>query len=519
MKKGIFFAAMLMCVLTLGGSQSAISGIYRYSEKAYITFIGNVFTGFWDAGSTMSGTFSVSGSRLTLTITGGTKAGNSWVWTIIDANTIRDQDGDRWYRESEASAADRAATDKLVIWSFTDELGIIIKGVPYSRNFDAYFTETHPGVEIEYSQTPADLFQAKLDPVLASGQGVPDIISLERSFVRKYVESGLLLDITDIYEANKSRLFTYPAEVGTYNGRVYAMSWQACPGAMFYRRSLAKKYLGTDDPQVVQTYFKSFNRLLDTAELLKDKSKGACVVVSSLRDLANAFLSARRDPWVVNGRLVIDPAMEQYLDIGKVLHDNRWEGRFRQWSEGWFAGMRGELRDESGKPVEVFSYFLPTWGLHYVLKTNAPNTSGDWAMIQGPSAYCWGGTWIGAYKGARNAAAVKEFIRYATTDEAFLEAWAKETGDVVSNTKVVNKIKDSYREPYLGGQNHYAEFAEITKKVNGKLIQAGDEVIEAIFDENASAYWNGEKTKQQALLDFKAQTETYVLPSLKKTLP
>jgi ABC-type glycerol-3-phosphate transport system substrate-binding protein len=388
------------------------------------------------------------------------------------------------------------AGGKLVIWSFTDELKNMTENPTWG------FKATHPKIDVEYSQTPSDQFQAKIDPVLASGQGAPDIIALESAFVRKYVESGLLLDVTDIYEAKKSDLLAYPAEVGTYQGKVYGLSWQAAPGALFYRRSLAKKYLGTDDPKQVQSYFNSFPKFLETAQDLKKKSNGACVVVSSLGDLRNSFLSARSKSWIVNGKVEVDPAMEQYIDIGKTLHDNRLEGRVGQWSEGWMAGMRGELKDEAGKPVEVFSYFLPTWGLHYVLKTNAPGTSGDWAMIQGPSSYRWGGTWVGAYKNTKNPAAAKEFIRYVATDESFLEAWAKDTGDLVNNLKVVNKIKDTYSEPYLGGQNHYAEFAEMAKNVNARLLQGSDEAIEAMYDEAASSYWNGEKTKQQAIKDF-----------------
>jgi len=394
------------------------------------------------------------------------------------------------------------ASGKLVIWSFTDE----IESITNNRTWG--FKATHPKIDVEYSQTPSDMFQAKIDPRLASGQGTPDIIALESSFVRKYVESGLLMDITDIYEANKGNLLAYPVDIGTYNGRVYAMSWQACPGAVFYRRSLARKYLGTDDPKTVQSYFADFDKFIETAKLLKDKSNGSCVAVSSLGDLRHAFLSARKDPWIVNGRLVIDPAMEQYMDTCKTLHDNRWEGRVGQWSEGWFAGMKGELRDENGRPVEVFSYFLPTWGLHYVLKTNAPSTAGDWAMIQGPSPYHWGGTWIGAYKGTKNAAAVKEFIRYVTTDDSFLESWAKETGDMVTNINVINKIKDRYSEPFLGGQNQYADFAETAKIVNGRLFQVSDEPIEAMFDETVYAYVNGEKTRAKALAEFRTQVNS-----------
>jgi len=392
--------------------------------------------------------------------------------------------------------AAKAASGKLVIWSFTDELKTMV---------DKYYVPSHPGVEVEYSLTPTDQFPNKLDPVLASGQGAPDVFALEAAFVRKYVESGLLLDLTDIADAARSKSLAYPIEVGTYNGKVYGMSWQACPGAMFYRRSLAKKYLGTDDPAEVQKYVANLDKFVETAGILKDKSKGKCVIVSSTGDLNNVFLGARKNPWVVNGKLNIDPAMVQYMEMSKLLKDKGYEGRVGQWSEGWFAGMKGSLKDEKGNDIEVFSYMLPTWGLHYVLKTNAPETSGDWAMTAGTAPYRWGGTWVGAYKGTKNAVAAKDFIKYVSTDDGFLEAWAKDTGDVVSNVSVMNKIKDTYAEPFLGGQNHYAAFVEMAKTVDGKLTQGTDQAIEGLFGEAAVAFVNGEKTRDQAIEEFKSQ--------------
>jgi ABC-type glycerol-3-phosphate transport system substrate-binding protein len=353
--------------------------------------------------------------------------------------------------------------------------------------------------------TPTDQFQHKLDPVLSSGRGAPDVFALEDSFVRKYVESGHLLDLTDIYNANKNKLLAYPVEIGTYNGRVYALSWQACPGAMFYRRSMAKKYLGSDDPAVVQAYFSNPGKFLETAKLLKEMSGGKCVVTASYSELLAPFLGARTQPWVVNGKLVIDPIIEEFMDICKSLRDNKLYGGVGQWSEGWFVGMTDKLRDGYGKPAEVFSYFLPTWGLHYVLKTNAHDTPGDWAMIPGPVPYYWGGTWICAWKNTPNPNAAKEFIRYLTTDNNFLVKWAKDTGDFVTNTEVVGKIKNNYSEPFLGGQNYYAAFAEIAKNINGRLKQKTDVVIEDPFMEEVYAYIEGEKTKEQALRDFRLQ--------------
>ena len=66
---------------------------------------------------------------------------------------------------------------KLVIWSFTDELQTMV---------EKYYKPDHPGVEVEYSLTPTDQFPNKLDPVIANGNGAPDVFALEDAFVRKY---------------------------------------------------------------------------------------------------------------------------------------------------------------------------------------------------------------------------------------------------------------------------------------------------------------------------------------------
>ena len=384
---------------------------------------------------------------------------------------------------------------KLVVWSFTDELQTMV---------EKYFQVDFPDVQVEYSLTPTDQFPNKLDPVLASGNGAPDVFALEDAFVRKYIEQGdkLLLDITDEYNAIKGKMISYPADTGSYNGRVYGVSWQACPGAMFYRRSLAKKYIGTDDPATVQAAVANWDKFLETGRKMRDASNGKCVILSTTGDLFKPFQGARKAPWVVGGKLNVDPAMVEYMKMCKLMKDEGLEGRVGQWSEGWFAGMKGELKNESGEAVEVFSYLLPTWGLHYVLKPNAGDTAGDWAMCAGPAPYRWGGTWVAAYKGTKVPNLAKKFLMYVGTDDSFLERWAKDTGDMVSNNNVINKIKDTYAEPFLAGQNHYAEFAAMANSVDGKLTQGTDQAIEGFFGEATGAYINGERSLEDAVADF-----------------
>ena len=391
---------------------------------------------------------------------------------------------------------------KLAVWSFTDEIGGFLDAEGYG------YKATHPNVEIEYTFTPTDQFPSKLDPVLASGNGAPDVFGLEDAFVRKYVESGLLLELDDLYAQVKDKMADYPMKVGSYNGHVYGMSWQVAPGALFYRRSYAKKYWGTDDPVEVQKKVADLDTFMASARQLLKDSNGKCKIVSTSGDLFMPYKGARKKPWVVDDKLYIDPAMEDYMEMAKVFYDEELDGRTSQWAEGWYAGMNDTLKDEKGNDLEVMCYFLPTWGLHYVLKTDAAKTAGDWAMCAGPAPYRWGGTWIAAYKGTKQPEAAKEMIRYLATDDSFLEAMAKASGDCVGNYNVQNKIKDSFSEPYLGGQNHYAQFCEMAKTVDGSLTQGTDQQIESLWSESVTAYAMGEKTKEEALSAFKDQVAT-----------
>lgn len=384
----------------------------------------------------------------------------------------------------------------VVVWSFTDEVEGLINN---------YFAKANPDFKFTYSFTPTDQFENRLDPVLASGRGAPDVFALEAAFVRKYVESGLLLDLTDIYERNRHKLLSYPVEIGSYNGRVYGMSWQAAPGAFFYRRSIARKYFGTDDPAVIQERVKDFPTFLQTAEFLRAQSDGQAVILASRGDLFNVFIDGRSQPWVVNGRLTIDPVMIEYMDMSKSFHENGYDAKVGQWGDGWFRAMRDEEQDANGRTYEAFGYFLPTWGLHYVLKTNAEGTAGDWAMTAGPAAYRWGGTWLGAWKDTKRPDEVKQMIEWLTTNDDFLEQYAKDSGDVISNTNVLDKIAPNFSEPFLNGQNHYAAFAAMARNVDGRLLQGTDQTINGIFGEAVTAYVMGEMTRDEAIADFRAQ--------------
>ncbi len=392
---------------------------------------------------------------------------------------------------------------KLLVWDTIPcaEFETFLDAIGYS------YKATHQTVEVESKMIKEEYFSSKFDEVLKTGSEIPDVFDLRDAFVRKYVESGLLLPLDDLYEEVKDKMADYPMKIGSYNGHVYAMSWNVCPGAMFYRRSYAKKYWGTDDPVEVQKKVKDFDTLMATARELNRISNGKCKMLSTYEDMFNPYKGTRKKPWIVDGRLYIDPAMEDYMEMAKTFYNEGFDGCTSLRSEGWYAGMKDTLKDEKGNALEVMCYFLPCdnelyndgypWEIHNL----DGNLADDWAMCAGPASWRSGGNWLAAYKGTKNPEAAKEMIRYLTTDDRFLESLARDEGVIVGNLNVQNKVNET--EPSRGGQNYYAMFCELSKSVDGSLTQGTDKQIEALFTESVTAYVTGKKTKQGALDYFK----------------
>ena len=419
--------------------------------------------------------------------------------------------------EEPASEEAMAEKETLNVWSFTNEINTM--AVAYEC--------VNPNVDVQYTMIPMTNgeYQTKLLSSLGTADA-PDVIALEASFVKEYVESDFLADLGDLLPVAEE-LQTYPAVVGvgTNDGITKAFSYQATPGAVFYRRSLAKEYFGTDDPVEIQALLSDMDKFTEAAAIIKEKSDGQTFIVGSSSEFQNPFFANRAQPWIVDDTLVVDPMVEEYVAISKLFRDEGYEAQAGQWSEGWFAGMNGTLADAEGNPLQIFSYFLPTWGLPYVLAPNATiedgsaDTSGDWGVIAGPLPYQWGGTWVGVIGGSDNMDTAQDFVRFVALDEKNLTNWAtgvytneylkgcdptvsddqaQAAGDFVSSQVVVEAITagfdDSEMSAFLGGQNSYGGFAAAAPEVNAELMTGSDDAIQRALADPTNQYLNGEIT-------------------------
>jgi multiple sugar transport system substrate-binding protein len=416
--------------------------------------------------------------------------------------------------ESSGEAAASGEKQVLDVWSFTNEI----------ETMAIAFEGKNPNVDIVYTMVPmtAGEYQTKLLASMGTADA-PDVVALEAAFVKEYIESDFLADLGELLPvAEADKTYPFVIDVGTDNGITKAFAYQATPGALFYRRSLAKEYFGTDDPAEMQELLSDMDKVTEAAAIVKEKSGGNTYMVSSSGDFANPFYANRSQPWVVDGKLVVDPMVQKYVDTAKIFRDEGYESQATQWTEGWFAGMNDSLRDAGGNPKQVFSYFLPTWGLPYVLAPNSAaadgstDTAGDWAVIEGPRPYQWGGTWIGVLADSDQQELAKQFVEFATLDQENLTNWAtgvytneylkaidpevpddrmQAAGDFVSSQVVVENIVDSFDDSemsaFLGGQNSYAGFAAAAPSVNAELMTGSDDAIQRALEDPLTQYLNG----------------------------
>ncbi len=419
---------------------------------------------------------------------------------------------------TDAPADDAAAEEEVVADDATEEEATGDPFYIYSWNTElqdrlAFVYEKYPEVEdqiVYVNVGDSAIYQEKIDALLQTPDAAeyPDLIAFEAGYIMKYTNSDYTLPVTDlgITDADLAEMYPYTITIATdqRDGSLKGLSWQSCPGSMIYRRSLAEKYLGTSDPAEVQEMFKDWDTFLETARKINADSNGETKVLSSNGDVQNVFMANKTTPWVdANGVFSMDPAMEQYMDVVKVLEEENLTAKTTTWSEEWNAGPASD---------GVFAYFGCTWFLHWTIKANCggaavgEGTYGDWAMCQGPAPYYWGGTWLGATANCSNKDLAGKIMQALCCDTEVMQAMSESSLDYVNNKAAMAALSEAGLGAYefLGGQDFIEVFTPLADKVDVSWMCAYDQKVNELLGTQLDAYSIGEKDKETAIADFKA---------------
>jgi len=366
------------------------------------------------------------------------------------------------------------------------------------------------GKDIEWVQVQNEggAYQKALDEALKGqkeSDNKVDMFLIEADYALKYTDSkdtdysGLValspqdIGITDDDTKNMYE-YTKDAVRDPISGDVKALSWQATPGLLYYDVAMAKEVLGTDEPDKVQEFVKDWDTFKDTAKKMKDKGY---IMLSSFADTFRVFGANMTAPWVTDKKLNLDPQMEAWIKQTKEFTDNGWNNKTDQWTDAWNADMR--------KGAKVFCFFMPSWGVDNCLyKQGGDDAKGKWKATVGPAGWFWGGSWICGAVDSDNQDIVADIMKTMTCNTDVAKFLIDSVGEMVNNKEAVAQAKDSYKNEFLGGQNHIALMSESADKISLKgKISAYDQTCVEKLQGDMAEYFKGTASYDDCLKKWK----------------
>ena len=411
-----------------------------------------------------------------------------------------------------------SGSEHINLWSFTNEVpNMVNKYISLHPEFGEKYT-----VDVTIIATTNGAYQPALDAALAAGgQDAPDIYTAEAAFVLKYTQGSASqfaatykdLGIDVDAKIKEAQIAPYTIDIGSRNGEVVGLGYQATGGAMIYRASIAKEVFGTDDPAEIEKIFGAGSQSWDKFWEAADKLKAAGYpIVSGDGDIWHSVENSASSGWVVDGQLNIAPEREAFLDMSKKLHDEGLSNLSSDWQPAWFADMNGTSEHNA------FCFFGPAWLLNYSMHDNVggnfadgEGTNGDWRVCAPPVGFYWGGTYLIANKDTDNKEGVAEFIEWVTLDSSdtgLQYFWANGTmvdgevgtKDCVSSGTVMAKSNGEVE--ICGGQNIFPAFIKGNEYASGKCMTEYDEMINKYWRDAVNLYSNGECDRDAAIAQF-----------------
>ncbi len=280
--------------------------------------------------------------------------------------------------------------------SSTSSEGKVLNIQCWNDEFQSRVADHYPGYEkvddttgkigdvtVNWIITPSDdnAYQDNLDRVLEAQESADaddkvDIFLVEADYALKYVDTDYVMPVSElgITDADTAEQFQYTKDIVTdSNGELKGLSWQGCPGIMFYNRDIAKEVLGTDDPETVQEAVKDWDTFADTADKVKAAGYN---MTSTVNDTYRVYSNNVSSKWVEDGKLNIDENIDKWVDDSMELVEKQETATHDLWSDDWAKGMF----EDTG----VFCYFGPAWLINFSMHADEEGSvgyAGKWGVV------------------------------------------------------------------------------------------------------------------------------------------
>jgi multiple sugar transport system substrate-binding protein len=372
--------------------------------------------------------------------------------TNVDNNASSENDGEK-------------STDKgtITMWGWDAN---------YIEVVSKEFNKVYPDIKIELTNVGAEDYLQKVQTTMASGGELPDILWGERNFRGKIFEFDIWENLEkEPYNFDKSKVFDY-LEPLTSNakGETIALEQSLTPGAIAYRRDLAKQYFGTDDPKELEALFPTLDAMIEKGKEVKEKSNGEVYMFASLGELNEIFTAQSQNPLMDGDVVDVTGKMKGVIENVTKVRDAGIVDKLELWSPQWNASFA------DGKHI-----FFPAanWAPQYVIKPNDKDGEGRWGLMKPPGEmYSWGGTVFGISKTSENKELAWKFMN-----------WLLLTKEGADASKLVNfyvPLKEVYEDPkFVSSEDPFFAnqdvgkfwMEEIVPEIDVPVLSANDAVV------------------------------------------
>lgn len=405
--------------------------------------------------------------------------------------------------DSTVSAAPASSTG-----AETTSEGKVFNIYAWNEEFKGFFEKYYKvpdGITVNWIINPSNdgVYQDKLDEALLNQENAPaddkvDLFLAEADYILKYVNSPYTQDVGALGVTDFSNTYEYTVQAATdSSGVVKGVSFQCCPSALIYRRSIAQDVLGVSEPEDVQAKLDSWEKF--NAVAADAKAKGYLMTASESATY-RVFSNNVSSPWVdENNNLQIDSAIQTWMDQAENFSKNGYTLNCDIWSDTCTAEMF--------KDGKTMCYFGPAWYFNFSMG-NAQDPEkgcpGDWAICEGPQAHFWGGTWLLAPAGTDNPTMVADIMNAFINDEEVCSKLVENENQFSNNQSVNAKYASdpNVGNDFLGGQNDMALFVELAKNIKFENQTIYDQLLNEGLQANWREYCQGSVTKDEAMSNF-----------------
>ena len=409
------------------------------------------------------------------------------------------EDAEAMERYDEPLPADYEGT--LSMWGWDDA---------YFKTVTEAFQEKYPNVKFEYTPVEnGDLIQ-KYKTALITGGELPDIGWAVMAYRAEIFELDMWeplnrepygFDISQVHECVRPLMMNSKKDVCGIEQALAA-------AGLAYRKDLAEKYLGTDDPKELEAMFPDWQSFIEKGKEVYENSSGTVYLWPGLADAQQFIREQQGIPWIEGDTIRVTDTLKHSLDIVCQFRDTHTSDTLEAWTPKWYEAL--------GKGEHVFTG-CATWSVAFEIEQYDPEgkEKGHWGLMSAPEGnILWGGTTMGITKTCKDKRLAWEFIKFATLSTEGAEA-LNTLGLLTTAIKPYeeNPKLGSYKSPWFGSQDigqYYLN--EIVPNIRGRKISVNDSVIhEGLNLINASLRKDPQITSREAL--------QYLKDYLKEELP